>query len=134
MTGQLISSGNRVLLCGSTHVAIDNVLERLDEKGLIDNLEITALRIGDKGRISEKVKHFQIDEVLRNCPEAIHRLVRESANLVCGTTIGILQHPDFKRERNDFSPIKPEFDYLIIFESSKTTFQEFFVPALHDRR
>ena len=134
LIGQLISQGKRVLLCGSTHVAIDNVLERLDEKGLIDNLEITALRIGDKGRISEKVKHFQIDEVLRNCPEAIHRLVRESANLVCGTTIGILQHPDFKRERNDFSPIKPEFDYLIIDESSKTTFQEFLVPALHARR
>lgn len=134
LIGQLIRLGNRVLLCGSTHVAIDNVLERLEEKGFIDNLGITALRIGDKGRISEKVKHFQIDEVLRNCPEAMHRLVRESANLVCGTTMGILQHPDFKRERNDPSPIKPEFDYLIIDESSKTTFQEFLVPALHARK
>ena len=134
LISQLIRSGKRVLLCGSTHVAIDNVLERLEEKGLIELLGITALRIGDKGRISEKVKHFQIDEVLRGCPSELHGLVRASANLVCGTTMGILQHPDIKRDRLDPSPIVPEFDYLIIDESSKTTFQEFLVPALHAKR
>lgn len=134
LISQLIRRGKRVLLCGSTHVAIDNVLERLEEKGLIELLGITALRIGDKGRISEKVKHFQIDEVLRGCPPELHGLVRASANLVCGTTMGILQHPDIKRDRLDPSPIVPEFDYLIIDESSKTTFQEFLVPALHAKR
>ncbi len=134
LISQLIRSGKRVLLCGSTHVAIDNVLERLAEKGLIEGLGITALRIGDKGRISEKVKQFQIDEVLGGCPPELHGLVRASANLVCGTTMGILQHPDFKREWRDASPIVPKFDYLIIDESSKTTFQEFLVPALHAKR
>ena len=134
LISQLIRSGKRVLLCGSTHVAIDNVLERLEEKGLIEGLGITALRIGDKGRISEKVKHFQIDEVLGGCPSELHGLVRASANLVCGTTMGILQHPDFKRDKTDPSPIVPAFDYLIIDESSKTTFQEFLVPALHAKR
>ncbi len=134
LISQLIRRGKRVLLCGSTHVAIDNVLERLDEKGLIERLGITALRIGDKGRISEKVKQFQIDEVLGCVPPELHRLVRASANLVCGTTMGILQHPDIKRDKEDASPIVPEFDYLIIDESSKTTFQEFLVPALHAER
>ena len=134
LISQLIRSGKRVLLCGSTHVAIDNVLERLKEKGLIEGLGITALRIGDKGRISEMVKQFQIDEVLGGCPSELHGLVRASANLVCGTTMGILQHPDFKRDRDDPSPIVPAFDYLIIDESSKTTFQEFLVPALHAKR
>lgn len=134
LIAQLISQEKRVLLCGSTHVAIDNVLERLDERGLIEQLGITALRVGDKSRISEKVKHFQIDEVLCHCPERMHYLVHASANLVCGTTMGILQYPDFKRDRNDPSPIIPDFDYLIIDESSKTTFHEFLVPALHARR
>lgn len=134
LIGQLVSQGKRVLLCGSTHVAIDNVLERLDEQGFIDKLGITALRIGDKSRISERVKHFQIDEVLCGCSEKMHNLVRASANLVCGTTMGILQYPDFKRGPKDPSPIVSDFDFLIIDESSKTTFQEFLVPALHAQR
>lgn len=133
LIAQIIARGQRVLLCGSTHVAIDNVLERLDEGGLIERLGIAALRVGDQSRISEKVKKFQIDEVLEHCPERMRHLVRASANLVCGTTMGILQHPDFKRDRNDLSPVTPDFDYLIIDESSKTTFQEFLVPALHAR-
>jgi hypothetical protein len=131
---QLIAKKKRILLCSSTHVAIDNVLERLDESGLIERFDITALRVGDKGRISERVTHFQIDEVLKDCSEDMHRLIRQSSNLVCGTTMGILQYPDFKREKKDGekdpSPIVPDFDYLIIDESSKTTFQEFLVPAL----
>ena len=54
----------------------------------------------------------------------------ESANLVCGTTIGVLQSR-FIRESNES---KPAFDYLILDEASKTTFQEFLVPALHAAR
>lgn len=136
---QLIAQKKRVLLCSSTHVAIDNVLERLDERlpkgSLIDRLHIMALRVGDRGRISERVTHFQIDEVLKDCPDDMHRLIRQSANLVCGTTMGILQYPDFKRAgKEDPAPVMPDFDYLIIDESSKTTFQEFLVPALRAKR
>lgn len=132
LISQLISKKKRVLLCGSTHVAIDNVLERIEHDGLTKKLDIIALRIGDTNRISEKVAHFQIDNVLGDVPSEYHHLVRESANLVCGTTMGILRHPDFGI--NDDEPIKPDFDYLIIDESSKTTFQEFLVPALHAKR
>ena len=50
---------------------------------------------------------------------------------MCGTTIGILQHPDIKKPGGHASP---EFDVLIVDEASKTTFQEFLVPALLAKR
>ncbi len=140
---QLAQQGKRVLLCGSTHVAIDNVLERLKEKrsdgkNLLERFAIFPIRIGDEKRIGEDVREFQIDKVQEEnkIPE---ELLLDTANLVCGTTIGILQHPKFKqrkaRRNNMFeAPIIPEFDYLIIDESSKTTFQEFLVPALYAKK
>lgn len=60
----------------------------------------------------------------------IERLILESANLVGGTTIGILQHPDIRNSQTFLEP----FDYLIVDEASKVPFQEFLVPALHARR
>jgi len=134
---QLIEQGKRVLLCGSTHVAIDNVLERLKEKcdntSLIERFNILPVRIGDKNRINEDVRNFQIDNLIEE-HDISESLLLEMANLVCGTTIGILQHPKFKNRKSLIEPIVPEFDYLIIDESSKTTFQEFLVPGLYAKR
>ncbi len=148
---QLAKQGKRVLLCGSTHVAIDNVLERLKEKkngtNLLEQFHILPVRIGDEQRISEDIKEFQIDN-LKEDNSIDEKLLLDISNLVCGTTIGILQHPKFKlrkgilkKDEKDnrlkyFSsePIVPEFDYLIIDESSKTTFQEFLVPALYAKK
>ena len=145
---QIIKKGGRVLLCGSTHVAIDNVLERLNEENqngvkLIEQFDILPIRIGDSKRIGDDVEKFQINNVIAN-NSAGEELLLDSANLVCGTTIGILQHPKFKYWGNrkdkpsfakeDNEPIVPEFDYLIIDESSKTTFQEFLVPALYAKK
>ena len=149
---QLAKRGERVLLCGSTHVAVDNILERLTEKreknSLLDEFQILPIRIGDQTRINDDIKDFQIDNLVKknNISENAKKLLLDSANLVCGTIIGILQHPKFK-ERNSWSsqqgkninnswlePIIPEFDYLIIDESSKTTFQEFLVPALYAKK
>ncbi len=141
---QLAKQGKRVLLCGSTHVAIDNVLERLkdkkDNKTLIEKYDILPVRIGDENRINEDIREFQIDN-LQEEHKISENLLIDTANLVCGTTIGILQHPKFKSRRvnpkylNTFKePIVPEFDYLIIDESSKTTFQEFLVPGLYAKK
>lgn len=128
---QLLRQGKRVLLCGSTHVAIDNILERIQEKELLDT--ILPIRIGDKNRISEQIKHFSLEEIREKYADIGEDLLLESANLVCGTTIGILQHPSIKEIKQNDS-IVPEFDYLIIDESSKTTFQEFLVPALYAKK
>ncbi len=131
---QLIKRGKRIMLSASTHVAIDNVLERIEEKDR-DNL-VVALRIGDRSRVGEAIKKFQIDEKIDKLnldKKLAEKLVLDSANLVCGTTMGIQQHPSIKY-RNKELPIYPEYDYLIIDESSKTTFQEFLVPALFAKK
>ncbi|MFQ2513238.1 AAA domain-containing protein [Aeromonas caviae] len=60
---------------------------------------------------------------------ALANMMLEASNLVCATTIGILQHPNLKKSRR----LEP-FDVLIIDEASKTTFSEFLVPALLARR
>lgn len=136
---QLAKQGKRVLLCGSTHVAIDNVLERLKEHRngttLLNQFNILPVRIGDEKRINEDIREFQINNLIDD--NGIDQtLLLEASNLVCGTTIGILQHPKFKDRNKNWrdTPIVPEFDYLIIDESSKTTFQEFLVPALYAKK
>lgn len=152
---QLVNLNKRILLCASTHVAVDNVLEKVkDEKAVV------AIRIG-RDNISEKVKECQIDEIERSESKRIRKkllikkkkgnitesqnyllecleankthLIRDTfldaANLICGTNIGILNHPKIKRNlRNTVTNI--DYDYLILDEASKTTFQEFLVPGM----
>lgn len=60
---------------------------------------------------------------------ALANMMLEASNLVCATTIGILQHPSLKQNGR----LEP-FDALILDEASKTTFSEFLVPALFARR
>lgn len=129
---QIIKQGKRILLCGSTHVAIDNVLERLKDQKLLDKFNILPVRIGDENRINAEIKEFQINNLIEE-NDISEDFLLDSANLVCGTTIGILKNPKFKNRRKS-TPIVPEFDYLIIDESSKTTFQEFLVPALYAKK
>lgn len=135
---QLIKDNKRVLLCGSTHVAIDNVLERLDEKGLIEEFNIIPLRIGKTERISEKLEKYSYPEMVKSYEDKgmDKEFLHYASNLVCGTTMGILSYEplqNFFRNRNN---IKDDllFDYLIIDESSKTTFQEFLVPAVFAKK
>ncbi|MCB8748929.1 AAA domain-containing protein [Rhodoferax sp. U2-2l] len=155
---QLARQGKRALLCASTHVAVDNVLERLmDERNSHRDLVI-PVRIGERRNVSEKAGPWQLErfvktererllrhldgrrglsesqqallEEVRHGPTTIERMVLDAANLVCGTTIGILQHPDIKASGHAAAT----FDVLIIDEASKTTFQEFLVPALLAKR
>lgn len=137
---QLISRGKRILLCGSTHVAIDNVLQRAKEKGLMKKFNIFPLRVGKEGAISDEIEEYQIDNVFKKYNDVSSKFLMDIANLVCGTTIGILQYPSFKdmsviNDKNkEVKEMIPEFDYLIIDESSKTTFQEFVVPAMYAKK
>ncbi|MDM8548382.1 DEAD/DEAH box helicase [Candidatus Venteria ishoeyi] len=156
---QLIAQDKRVLLCASTHVAVDNVLERLmvDDNPYRD--QVIPVRIGEKKNLSDLVRPYQYEKLLytekkrltefllkqnpRNKAQqqllgalngednsTITKIILDSANLVCGTTLGILQHPDIKGKRE----VTPVFDVLIVDESSKTLFQEFLVPALWAKR
>ncbi len=156
---QAVKQNKRVLLCASTHVAVDNVLEKI-----ADREEVIAVRIGNENNplIPETIKKYFLEnrkrtERERICNELIklgksksvgqdyylnvlqsdigeseiERLILDNANVVCGTVMGILKHPDIEAEKT--TP-KAVFDLLIIDEASKTTFQEFIVPALFCKR
>ena len=155
---QLAEQGKRVLLCASTHVAVDNVLERLMDESNSHRDLVIPIRIGDRGNVSEKARSWQFEcfvqtererllrelqgcrsltpsqeallEALRPGTTTIERMVLDAANLVCGTTIGILRHPDIRSGGH----ASPDFDVLIVDEASKTPFQEFLVPALLAKR
>ena len=159
---QAVAQGQRVLVCASTHVAVDNVLERLDASDHPLRDEIVALRIGQRARVAPRIRHLQLEEraatersrlqrhlsqledptlaqermrqVLEDDEQdRVEQLILGAANVVCGTTIGILQHPDIKQQRREGQQ-PPLFDLLILDEASKTTLQEFLVPAVLARR
>lgn len=151
---QLVEKGERVLLCASTHVAIDNVLERLLESAS----PIDAVRIGKLDKVDDKVQATQLDERVNALVAAwrrqpamgkygdaelekmAERTVIMAANLTCGTTMGIVNHPLFRGRDEDLQvwerPITtmPHWDMLIVDEASKTLIQEFLVPALMAKR
>ncbi|MGP3927932.1 AAA domain-containing protein [Streptomyces sp. 8N616] len=151
---QLIADDERVLLCASTHVAIDNVLERLLDAGA----PVDAVRIGRTKQVDEKVQATQIDHKVEALVESwravphlsvlgegelaamAERTVVSAANLTCGTTMGIVNHPLFDAHEQERNPRErsitslPHWDVLIVDEASKTLIQEFLVPALMARR
>lgn len=151
---QLVEKGERVLLCASTHVAIDNVLERL----LDSTSPIDAVRIGKLDKVDDRVQATQLDERVdalvaawRQQPAMgkygdaelevmAERTIIMAANLTCGTTMGIVNHPLFRGRDEDMQvwerPITtmPHWDMLIVDEASKTLIQEFMVPALMAKR
>lgn len=163
----LCLGGKRVLMVASTHVAVDNILERLSEEthekdSLMDKFGIIPLRIGEEENVSERVRRFIISRRkaeekrrllsflgTRKSPseaqkllfsaleqdggdETIEKLIMDSSNFICGTTIGILKSKLI--QQSDRSTESCPFDYMILDEASKTTFTEFLVPALYAKR
>lgn len=136
---QFALKNKKVLLCGSTQASIDNVLTRIKGKSHLSRL-ISPLRIGRKdGIYDEGVHDLVLDEQIEQYreiglseEEAVDLILRQS-NLTCGTMQGILQHPRIASESSNSGRLlrdpQPEWDVLIIDEASKTTFQQFIVPA-----
>lgn len=108
-------------------------LLRTWRRALLDFLERSGSDQGAGGPARQMLR-----DALRSAADgesSIERLLLESSNLVCGTTIGILQHPEIKaRNRAARGASAEPFDVMILDEASKTTFTEFLVPALHARR
>ncbi|MHA2501530.1 MAG: AAA domain-containing protein [Candidatus Kariarchaeaceae archaeon] len=150
----VIANGGRVMMCAPTHVAVDNVLERVaDIKG------IAPVRVGGTWYMDEGLQQFRIQERSKSLSQALpnfshssgkdetlsqiqtdfkrdmekrgrrhlENLAINQANLVCGTTIGIARY-----EPPIDNPI--DFDVLIIDEASKATVMEFLVPAVRAKR
>ncbi len=127
LIAQLVMQGKRVLLTASTNAAVDNILERLDKLPPKVQDKILAVRLGNENVISETVEQYTISKI--DAEDAREEIVRR-ANLVCGTIFGVLKHPEFNlNDKNQ--PVRPLYDYLIVDEASKTTFQDFLIPALY---
>ena len=154
---QATKLNQRVIMVASTHVAVNNVLERIDEereKG--EELHIFPIRLGDESDVRGVARSYLLDYIskketdrivkalkmkgkslnsiqrdllitLENDQKLFDSFILDMANVVCGTTIGILRYPAF--DSWEFQISEP-FDMLIIDEASKTTLQEFLVPAL----
>ena len=145
---QSILRGDNILLCGSTQASIDNVLGRIINDSRLSDI-ISPVRIGDPENIYDvNIKKFTLAEQKKkwmknfgfDSKEAAE-FILSSSNLTCGTMESILGHPwilESRREgidsrSTDSKVIKspqPRWDVLIIDESSKTTFNEFIVPAM----
>ena len=142
---QLILDGKRVLVASSTNAAIDNVLDRIvnidcknennhDFKDLL-----RPIRLGIAERASDDVKEYSMETMLLNNSASgleedfLKQILISSSNLVCGTISRVYADLIFIPNEEDKWKRKlavlPDFDYLIMDESSKTTFQEFIVPA-----
>lgn len=136
LISQLVIQGKRVLLSASTHAAINNVLERIQESPSLRH-HIFPLRIGDENN-AIGVEDFQFDNLFQqlrqdsNCDDFSQQIMVDASNLVCGTTIGILRL--FNEKSMTLECGEPPFDVMIIDECSKTTFQEFLVPARFAKR
>lgn len=129
LVAQLVMRGKKVLLTASTNAAVDNILERLEKlpPEVLD--KILAVRLGNENVISETVEKYSLSKI--NDADVEKEIVCR-ANLVCGTIFGVLKHPEFNLEKKN-QPVRPLYDYLIVDEASKTTFQDFLIPALYSK-
>ncbi len=65
---QAVSRGERVLMCAPTHIAVDNILEMLDEK---TDLHLQMVRIGRGYRVQENLKKYLMYELIHNWKQFI---------------------------------------------------------------
>ena len=123
---------------------MDNVLLRIKENHSLHHL-ISPLRIGNKEGIYDSGIHDvvlseQIQRLMKIglSEEESQDLILRQTNLTCGTMQGIINHPWIRDSRLDqgrnLKTPQPHFDVLIVDEASKTTFQQFIIPAAFSRK
>lgn len=142
----------KILLTASTHVAVDNVLERLKERNF------PSVRLGMPGKIAGNTQDYQYPQLLdteykkfieahekdaagsaskellqyfktEHGKEEFYKLIIKTTNIVCCTTNGI-----HKYIRDNDPIVKGGFDYMILDEASKTTVIEFFAVARYAKK
>ena len=158
---QAVSRGERVLMCAPTHIAVDNILEMLDEK---TDLHLQMVRIGRGYRVQENLKKYLMHELVHNWKQFI---ALKPQNLE-GNQIENTQN-ELKRINSEFlsnvekktglikdmiintsnlvcgtssgvvaiygqNRFVDDFDLMIIDESSKATILEFLIAATRAKR
>lgn len=153
----LIKADKRILLVAPTHVALDNVLERVGTR-----TGVTAIRLGSEKNVEAQAHRFLLDNRCRDLADRLSQEIRDAAgdgelaqdpvaqvqrewakrikdddaigamlllnaNLVCATPIGIAMAPAFR-------DVEAVFDVMIMDEASKATITDFLVPAARARK
>jgi hypothetical protein len=158
---QLVSRGKRVLLASATHVAIDNVLERLLDPSLrkvTDNFLLAARVATNENRISnEEVKYrFSVKRLMERQRTTLQRLIANGSPTDGQKELYTAMGNDEAFERfvleqcnliagttagllahpviKNPRPYELPFDCLIVDEASKVPVDSFLVPALLAQR
>ncbi|MTE27549.1 AAA domain-containing protein [Winogradskyella ouciana] len=102
---QLISKGEKILVASQTHIAVDNVLEKVAR-----NKSLTCVRLGNAQRIKEDLRQYQIDNLIEAYSEDFEKLITTNINQLDY----ILSH----EEDVDFSTLRPAIKSIIIERSA----------------
>jgi len=161
---QFVSRGKRVLLVSSTHAAIDNVIERIDDRYKdVCKDYVQPIRIGrDISMIKENVQNYLLDRMVkRHRKEIVEFLTSKEKNKMSKSQMMLYDYIQSYPKDTAWieslilesvnlvagttigilrSPyIRGEFesvpfDVMIMDEASKATLLDFLVPALYAKK
>ncbi|MHA1334728.1 MAG: AAA domain-containing protein [Promethearchaeota archaeon] len=155
---QAVNKGERVLMCAPTHIAVDNILEILDEN---KDLKLQMVRIGRGYKVQENLKKYLLKELVQNWKQFIffnpenYKGVNFSKNDLRKINNEFISNSHARSVIEDMiintsnlicgtstgvviiydqhHYIK-DFDLMIIDESSKATILEFLIAATRAKR
>lgn len=109
---QLVSQGEKVLVTSQTHIAVDNVLERIK-----DDAKIRIVRIGHQETISDSSVEYLMEESRKRFSSMIQGGIDLKIDLLrCiqnGNSIEeLLSHPDNQKYKSGFENIREFQDYI----------------------
>lgn len=102
---QLITKGEKILVASQTHIAVDNVLEKVAR-----NKSLTCVRLGNAQRIKEELRQYQIDNLIEAYSEDFEKLIT--------TNINQLDYVLSNEKDVDFSTLRPDLKSIIIENSA----------------
>ncbi|KAJ2001041.1 DNA replication endonuclease-helicase Dna2, partial [Coemansia thaxteri] len=109
----LVDQGKSVLLASYTHIAVDNILLKLQEH------QIPMIRLGSRTRVHPKIVQYLPSETLFESVQQLDNYFRQ-APVVATTCLGV-SHPLFSIRK---------FDYCIVDEASQITLPVCLGPLL----
>ena len=159
---QQVLQNKRVLLVASTHVAVDNVIERLVEKEEHEKL-LLPIRIGSEKNVASHLHKYIYSNFQQSEQKRVHKFLKKikKRSPAQETLYKVLSKKDTEDNDNLIDEVilysanlvcgttigflqypfikhhgkkMPIFDMMIIDECSKTPFHEFLVPAFFARR
>jgi len=105
---QLVKKGEKVLVTSQTHIAVDNVLEKVSE-----NKSLVCLRLGNNQRIKENLLPYQIDNLIDIYSTDFEQLI--------SINISLIDFVSNKGEENAFSSIRDNLKEIIIKKGKEYT-------------